>query len=164
VTAWPDVRTGFGFDVHAFGNEGPVILGGTEIPHEKGLVGHSDADAVAHAIIDALLGAAGLGDIGEHFPETDDAYAGAYSLGLLSETCRKIRAEGWDIANADVTVICQRPRLGERKAEMRGNLATTLQIPSARVNVKATTTEKMGFMGRGEGLGACALVTLTRPA
>jgi 2-C-methyl-D-erythritol 2,4-cyclodiphosphate synthase len=151
------IRTGIGLDTHRFEPGRPLILGGVEIPHERGLAGHSDADVLAHAVIDALLGAAGKGDIGEHFPDTDPEYAGADSIALLHAALAQVRASGYTVAHVDVTVMLERPKLGEHKAAIRAVLGEALQ---ATVNVKATTGEGMGFVGRGEGVAALAVATL----
>jgi 2-C-methyl-D-erythritol 2,4-cyclodiphosphate synthase len=151
------VRTGIGIDSHRFEAGRPLVLGGIEIAHELGLAGHSDADVLAHAIIDALLGAAGLGDIGQHFPDTDAAWAGADSMALLRQVVALVHAEGWDIAHVDATVMMERPRL----APHRDAIAVALGDALGSVNVKATTGERMGFVGRGEGVAAMAVATLT---
>ncbi len=151
------IRTGIGIDTHRFEPGRPLLLGGVEIPHEAGLAGHSDADVLAHAVIDALLGAAGTGDIGEHFPDTDPRYAGADSLALL----RAVVAElGATVVNVDATVMMERPKLGAHKAAIRASLAAALGIAEQAVNVKATTGEGMGFVGRGEGVAALAVATI----
>ncbi len=152
-------RVGTGYDVHKLVPERALILCGTPVPYEKGLLGHSDADVAAHALMDALLGAAGLGDIGRHFPDSDEKYRGADSMKLLAEVRRMLgtAAEGEvTINNADVTIIAQAPRLAPYIDQMRNNLAETLGIPVSRVNVKATTEEGLGFTGRGEGIAAIA--------
>ena len=154
------VRTGIGYDAHPFAPDRRLVLGGVEVPHELGLQGHSDADALTHAVIDALLGAAALGDIGLHFPDDDPAYAGADSLELLRRTVALVADEGFDVANVDATVMLERPRLAEHRDAMRANLAAALGVDVARVNVKATRGEGMGFVGRGEGAAALAVVTL----
>ena len=155
-----EVRTGIGYDAHPFAPDRRLVLGGVEVPHELGLQGHSDADALTHAVIDALLGAAALGDIGLHFPDDDPAYAGADSLELLRRTVALVADEGFDVANVDATVMLERPRLAEHRDAMRANLAAALGVDVARVNVKATRGEGMGFVGRGEGAAALAVVTL----
>jgi 2-C-methyl-D-erythritol 2,4-cyclodiphosphate synthase len=152
-----DIRIGHGFDVHAFASGRRLILGGVEIAHERGLLGHSDADVLLHAICDALLGAAGLGDIGRHFPDTDPAYQGADSRALLRHVSGLLRDNGWRVGNVDATVIAQRPKLAPHIPAMRDNIAVDLGIDAARVNVKATTTEKLGFTGREEGIAAEAV-------
>jgi 2-C-methyl-D-erythritol 2,4-cyclodiphosphate synthase len=157
------MRIGHGFDVHAFADGRALILGGVNIPHDRGLLGHSDADVVLHALADALLGAAALGDIGRHFPDTDPAYAGADSRVLLREVAARVAAAGWRTGNVDVTVIAQAPRLAPHIPTMAQNIAADLGIAPGQVNVKATTTEKLGFTGRGEGI-ACEAVCLLLPA
>lgn len=153
------VRAGTGYDVHKLVPERALILCGTPVPYEKGLLGHSDADVAAHAVMDALLGAAGLGDIGRHFPDSDEKYRGADSMKLLAEVRDMLgrAADGQvSINNVDVTIIAQAPRLAPYIEQMRNNLAETLGIPCSRVNVKATTEEGLGFTGRGEGIAAMA--------
>lgn len=160
------MRIGHGFDVHAFAEGRPCIIGGVTVPHRWGLAGHSDADVLLHAICDALLGAAGLGDIGRHYPDTDARYAGIDSRTLLRDTARLLRDHGFAVSNIDATVIAQAPRLAPYISEMVANIASDLQIPSQQVNVKATTTENLGFTGRGEGIAAeavCLIVALNLP-
>ncbi|MCC7078175.1 MAG: 2-C-methyl-D-erythritol 4-phosphate cytidylyltransferase [Acidimicrobiia bacterium] len=157
-----DVAVGLGFDVHAFGGPGPLRLAGVDVEHEAGLAGHSDGDVVAHAVADALLGAAGLGDIGMLFPDTDPAYAGADSMRLLGQVVDQAKASGWHVTSVDVTIVCERPRVGPHREAMRTRLAVVLGVDATRVNVKATTTEKLGFTGRGEGIAAQAVATLVR--
>ena len=153
------MRIGQGFDVHLLVKNRALVLGGVTIPYEKGLEGHSDADVILHAICDALLGAAGLGDIGEHFPDTDPAYRGIDSLRLLAACFRMVRGEGLRLVNADVTVLAQAPKLGSHKAAMRVNIAKVLDVPTRRINIKATTTEGVGPYGRGEAIAAmCTLL------
>ena len=154
------IRTGIGLDTHRFAPGRPLILGGVEIPHEQGLAGYSDADVLTHAVIDALLGAAGEGDIGEHFPDTDPRYAGADSLDLLRGV---VAALGAKIVHVDATVMMERPKLRPHRAAIRASLAAALGIPEEAVNVKATTGEGMGFVGRGEGVAALAVATLEDP-
>ena len=137
-----------------------MILCGVKIPYEKGLLGHSDADVALHALSDALLGAAALGDIGKHFPDTDERYKGADSIVLLKEVVRLVTEEGYKISNADVTIVAQKPKLSPFIENMRENVSATLGIDKKRVSVKATTTEKLGFEGRGEGISAMAVVLL----
>jgi 2-C-methyl-D-erythritol 2,4-cyclodiphosphate synthase len=151
-------RVGSGYDVHKLVPERTLILCGTPVPYEKGLLGHSDADVAAHAIMDALLGAAGLGDIGRHFPDSDEKYKGADSMLLMAEVRDMIRGAGKDVTinNVDVTIIAQAPKLAPYNNQMRNNVAETLGIPLSRVNVKATTEEGLGFTGRGEGIAAFA--------
>jgi len=148
---------GIGWDVHRFAEGRRLVLGGVEVPHERGLEGHSDADALTHAIIDALLGAAGLGDIGRHFPDTDERWRDADSFGLLLHTARLVADEGLRIVNVDATVLAERPQLAEHAGAMRDRLAGALGLDPARVNVKATTGEGMGFVGREEGIAALAV-------
>ena len=145
------MRVGIGYDSHRFGGEGPLLLGGAEVEHDAGLEGHSDADVLTHAIIDALLGAAGLGDLGTHFPPDEEQWRDADSLDLLRTVIGMLPGP---VANVDVTVICEAPRLGPHRAEMEGNLTEALGAP---VSVKATTNEGMGFLGRGEGIAAIAV-------
>jgi len=157
------IRVGQGFDVHRFAlpEEGrPLVLMGLSIPHDRGLAGHSDADVMVHALMDALLGAAGLGDIGQHFPDTDAAYKGADSTVLLARVMADLQARGWRVGNADVLLIGERPKIGPHREAMRARIAPLLGIPVEALNVKATTTEKLGFTGRGEGLAAQAVVLL----
>jgi len=156
------VRIGQGFDAHSFAEGRKLVLGGEVIDHPLGLEGHSDADVLTHALIDALLGAAGLGDIGMHFPDSDPTYKGASSLDMLKVICQAVEALGFRVANIDTTVLAQLPRIGPYRAAIVGNLASTLGIDPERVNVKATTTEGMGFIGRGEGIAASAVVLLER--
>ncbi len=157
-----ETRTGTGFDVHRLAEGRRCIICGVDIPYEKGLLGHSDADVALHALMDALLGAAGMGDIGRHFPDTDPAYEGADSMKLLERVAELLGEEGWDTVNADVTVICQRPRIAPYVQKMQENIARTLGVETSRINVKGTTTEGLGFTGRGEGVVSMAAVTITR--
>lgn len=157
-----NVRVGQGFDVHALVAGRPLIIGGVTIPFEKGLLGHSDADVLLHAICDALLGAAALGDIGRHFPDTDPAYQGADSRVLLRETGAKVRAAGWRIGNVDATIVAQAPKMSPHVAQMVSNIAADLGIDTGAVNIKAKTTERLGFTGRGEGIAAEAIALLHR--
>jgi 2-C-methyl-D-erythritol 2,4-cyclodiphosphate synthase len=154
------VRTGFGYDCHRFADGRRLVLGGVEVPHDRGLAGHSDADVLTHAVIDALLGAAGLGDIGEHFPDTDERYRGADSIGLLQATVQMLTERGFGVLNVDATVILERPHLKEFKPLMRARLAEALGVEPDRVNVKATRGEGMGFVGRQEGAVACSVATI----
>lgn len=157
-------RVGTGYDVHAFANSGAgraLIIGGVEIPHDRGLAGHSDADVLAHAITDALLGAAGLEDIGHYFPDTDERYRGADSIELMRRA-RGIVGEGWSIANVDAVVICERPKIRDHRARMRENLAAALGVEAGRVGVRGTTTERLGFTGREEGIAAQAVCLLEK--
>ncbi|MGA2549812.1 MAG: 2-C-methyl-D-erythritol 2,4-cyclodiphosphate synthase [Burkholderiaceae bacterium] len=157
-----DFRIGQGFDVHALVPDRPLIIGGVHIPYLLGLLGHSDADVLLHAVTDALLGAAGLGDIGRHFPDTDPAFRGADSGRLLAEAGRKVAAAGFGIGNIDATIIAQAPRMAPYIPDMIQNIARCLSIDAAQVNVKAKTAEKLGFLGRGEGIAAEAVALLMR--
>ncbi len=159
-----DIRVGQGYDVHALVPGRKLVLGGVEIAHDRGLLGHSDADALLHAITDALFGAAGLGDIGRHFPDTDPAFAGADSRALLREAVRRVREAGYEVGNVDATVIAQAPKLAPHIGAMVANLAEDLGIAAGRCNVKAKTNEKLGFEGRQEGIVAQAVVLLWRGA
>ena len=154
------MRIGHGYDVQRLTEGRKLILGGVEIPYEKGLLGHSDADVLTHAVMDALLGAAGLGDIGRHFPDNDDRFLGADSLLLLKEVCRLLSVKGYRIGNVDVTVIAQRPKLMQFIPEMRRNLAGVMNVDEDAVNVKATTEEKLGFTGEGLGIAAHAVALI----
>lgn len=156
------MRVGFGYDVHAFAEGRRLILGGQEIPYERGLLGHSDADVVTHAIMDALLGAAAMGDIGRHFPDTDDAYRGADSMLLLKKTMEMLLEKGYVVENIDATIIAQKPKLAPYMEAMVTAYCSLLGLESDRVNVKATTTEKLGFTGREEGIAACAVCMIRR--
>jgi len=151
---------GLGVDAHAFGDGVPLVLGGVTIDHPRGLVGHSDGDVVAHALTDALLGAAGLADIGALFPSDDERYRGADSLGLLAEAYRQVRAAGFTLVNADCVVIGREPRVAPHREEMRRRLAGALSVEQGLVDVRATTTDGLGFTGRGEGLAAQAVALL----
>ena len=158
------MRVGLGVDVHAFAapEEGRrLVLGGVEIPSHRGLLGHSDADVLAHAITDALLGAAGLEDIGHYFPDTDERYRDADSIELLREV-RRLVGESWSVANVDAVVICERPKIRDHREAMRKNLAAALGTEESRVGVRGTTTERLGFPGRGEGIAAQAVCLLER--
>jgi 2-C-methyl-D-erythritol 2,4-cyclodiphosphate synthase len=154
------IRVGEGWDIHALVEGRPLVLGGVRIPHDKGLLGHSDADALLHAITDALLGAAALGDIGRHFPDTDPAFKGADSGVLLAEAARRVRAKGYAIGNVDSTVIAQAPKLAPHIDTMRSRIAALLEIDPDQVNVKAKTAEKMGPVGEGKAMEARAVVLL----
>ena len=154
------MRIGHGYDVHRLVPDRKLILGGVEIPYEKGLLGHSDADVPTHALMDALLGAAGLGDIGRHFPDTDPAYAGADSLKLLKQVVELIRKKGYRLGNADCTVIAQRPKLASYLPAMQENLARICGVEPDQINLKATTEEKLGFTGDGSGISAHAVCLL----
>jgi len=153
-------RTGIGWDSHRLAEGRPLILGGVELAHTHGLDGHSDADVLTHAVIDALLGAACLGDIGEHFPDTDEAFAGADSLALLREAVARCATAGWRAVHADATIVLERPKISPHKAAMAANLAAALGLPASAVNVKASTGERIGFVGREEGVAALATVTV----
>ena len=159
-----EIYVGNGFDVHAFEEEKKegsfVTIGGEKIPFERNLKAHSDGDVAIHALIDAILGAAGLGDIGEHFPDTDDKFKGADSALLLKEAYNLVRSVGFELINADITVIAEQPKLGKFKSAMEANIASALNLTPSRINVKATTTEKLGFTGRGEGIAAMASASL----
>ncbi len=154
------MRVGFGFDVHRFADQRPLVLGGVVIPHEQGLLGHSDADVLTHAIMDALLGALALGDIGEHFPDTDERFRGISSVALLEEVVALIRARGYRVVNVDAMVLAERPKLAPYKSAMVDLLAHKLGVPGNCVSIKATTMEGMGFVGRREGIAAQAAVLL----
>ena len=157
-----DIRIGHGFDVHAFADNRKLILGGAEIPYDRGLAGHSDADVLLHAICDALLGAAGLGDIGRHFPDSDAAFAGIDSRILLRRVVLQLQQRGWRIGNVDATIIAQAPKMAPHIARMTAHIADDLGIALDRVNVKATTTEQLGFTGRGEGIAVEAVCLIER--
>lgn len=148
------MRIGIGYDVHKLVEERDLILGGVKIPYEKGLLGHSDADVLAHAVMDALLGAGALGDIGKHFPDSDNAFKGISSMDLMKEVAVILKDNGYKIGNIDATVIAQSPKLAPYITDMRTNMARALDIDVDRIGVKATTTEKLGFAGRGEGIAA----------
>lgn len=156
------MRIGHGFDVHAFGSDRPLILGGVRIEHPLGLIAHSDGDVLIHALCDALLGAAGLGDIGKHFPDTDPTFSGADSRVLLRTVVKQLRAQNLLVANADMTVVAQEPRLAPHIEQMRINLAVDLEVERSQVNVKATTSEGLGFTGRKEGIAAFAVALLAQ--
>jgi 2-C-methyl-D-erythritol 4-phosphate cytidylyltransferase/2-C-methyl-D-erythritol 2,4-cyclodiphosphate synthase len=158
-----DVRTGFGFDVHQFADGDHVMLGGVRVPHQRGLSGHSDADVVLHALVDAILGALSEGDIGVHFPPTDPQWRGASSDRFLAFAVERVRARGGRIAHLDITVVCESPRIGPHRDAMRARVAELAGLPPERVAVKATTSEKMGFTGRGEGMAAFANATVRLP-
>lgn len=157
------MRIGHGYDVHKLVEGRRLILGGVDIPYAKGLLGHSDADVLTHAVMDALLGACGMGDIGRHFPDSDPAYAGADSLKLLDRVMELLRAGGYQVGNVDVTVIAQAPKLAPHIGQMRQNLADRLGLPQDRVNVKATTEEGLGFTGAGQGIAAHAVALVKEP-
>jgi 2-C-methyl-D-erythritol 2,4-cyclodiphosphate synthase len=153
-------RVGIGYDVHQLVEGRPCIIGGVQIPYERGLLGHSDADVLLHALADAVLGALGKGDIGKHFPDTDPAYKDADSLQLLKRVWQLAAAEGYKLGNADMVIIAERPKMGPHIPEMIRNIAQVLGCEPERLNVKATTSERMGFVGRGEGITAQAVVCL----
>ena len=155
-------RIGQGYDVHRLAEGRKLILGGVEIPYERGLLGHSDADVLTHAVMDALLGAAALGDIGCHFPDSDPAYAGADSLALLDQVMQLLHAEGWQVENVDATILAQRPKLAHYLGGMADHLAAHMGVELGQVNVKATTEEGLGFTGSGEGMAAHAVCLLTK--
>lgn len=154
------MRVGFGYDVHAFASGRPLVLGGVEIPYPLGLLGHSDADVLLHAISDALLGAIAEGDIGRHFPDTDPQYRGIRSTILLKRVAALVQGKGFRIVNVDSTIVAQKPRLAETIPRMVEEIAKTLDVDADRVNVKATTSEGLGFAGRGEGIAAYAVVLI----
>ncbi len=156
------MRIGHGYDVHRLTEGRKLILGGVEIPYEKGLLGHSDADVLTHAVMDALLGAAALKDIGQHFPDSDPNYAGADSLKLLDHVVVLLKEKGWAVGNVDATILAQRPKLAPYIPEMTENLAARMGVALDQVNVKATTEEKLGFTGSGEGMAAHAVCLLVR--
>ncbi|MCC6210313.1 MAG: 2-C-methyl-D-erythritol 2,4-cyclodiphosphate synthase [Burkholderiales bacterium] len=154
------MRVGQGYDVHAFAAGRRLVIGGVEIPYARGLAGHSDADVLLHAICDALLGAAALGDIGAHFPDSDPRYQGSDSRVLLKEVAKKVGAQGYRIVNIDATIVAQEPRMAPHVARMIGNIATDLGLQPAAVSIKATTTERLGAIGRGEGIAAQAIALI----
>ena len=161
------MRVGMGYDVHRLVEERKLILGGVEIPYEKGLLGHSDADVLLHAIMDALLGAAALGDIGRHFPDTDPAYKGISSIRLLEHVGKLLEEENYVVGNIDATIIAQRPKMAPHIPQMRANVAKALQIEESQINIKATTEEGLGFTGTGEGISSqaiCALIPVANYA
>jgi len=162
----PVYRVGFGYDVHRLTSGRPLVLGGVTIPHSTGLEGHSDADVLTHAVIDALFGALALGDIGTHFPDTDPAYKGCSSIGLLETAAGMLHRRGWYVNNLDTTLCAQAPKLAPFIFRMRRNLATAMGVEPGRVSVKATTTEKLGFVGRLEGIASYAVVSVidSKPA
>jgi 2-C-methyl-D-erythritol 2,4-cyclodiphosphate synthase len=157
-----ELRVGIGFDAHAFEEGVPLVLGGMSIEYARGLAGHSDGDVIAHALIDAVLGAANLGDIGSLFPSADEEYRGASSLDLLWEAYREVREAGWELVNADCVLVGEEPRIGAVREEMGERLAGALGVEAGRVSVRATTTDLLGFTGRGEGLAAHAVALLRR--
>ena len=153
-------KTGIGFDAHPLAEDRPLVIGGVNIPHSRGLLGHSDADVLVHAVMDAILGALALGDIGEHFPDTEDEFEGADSLVLLSRVQKMIEDKGYSCENLDSIIIAEKPKLKSYIGEMRKNLASVLKISTDQLSIKATTTEQMGFTGREEGIVAQAIVLL----
>lgn len=157
-----NIRIGHGFDVHQLVVGRKCIIGGIEIPFEKGLDGHSDADVLLHAICDALLGAAGLGDIGKHFPPSDDKFKGADSRELLRHVVALLKDQSYEVNNIDATVICEAPKLSQHTAQMCANIAADCVVELTQINIKATTTEKLGFTGRGEGIAAEAVCTIVK--
>lgn len=159
----PDIRVGIGFDSHPLVPERRLVLGGVEIPHDRGLEGHSDGDVLVHAIMDALLGAANLGDKGTHFPSSDPQFRNILSLLLLERVAALLHESGWRVSNVDATMLAQSPRLGPYIPEMKERTAASLGISPARVGVKATTTDHLGFVGRSEGIAACAVACLMSP-
>ena len=158
------LRIGQGFDVHAFSAGDHVMLGGVRVPHDRGLAAHSDGDVALHALCDALLGAAALGDIGRHFPPNEDRWRGADSRELLAAVVALLDDAGWRPENTDLTIVCEQPRIGPHVDAMRGIIAGVLGLDPAAVSVKATTTEKLGFCGRGEGIAALAVALISRPS
>ncbi|MDC7805811.1 2-C-methyl-D-erythritol 2,4-cyclodiphosphate synthase [Luteimonas sp BLCC-B24] len=160
MSSVPSFRIGQGIDVHAFGDGDHVMIGGVRVPHSQGVLAHSDGDVALHALCDAMLGALALGDIGVHFPPSDDRWKGADSRALLRHCNGLLAARGWQVGNADVTVICERPKIGPHAQAMRETIAADLGIDVDRVSVKATTSERLGFTGRGEGIAAQAVCLL----
>lgn len=156
------IHIGQGLDVHAFGKGDHVMLCGVRIPHDQGLVAHSDGDVALHALCDALLGAAALGDIGRHFPPTEERWAGADGTDLLARVCELLASSGWQTVNVDLTIVCEKPRIAPHVNAMRRTIAPVLGVDTDAVSVKATTTEKLGFCGRGEGISALAAVLIGR--
>ena len=157
-----DLRVGIGVDAHAFADGVPLVLGGVELRSRRGLAGHSDGDVITHALIDALLGAAGLADIGAMFPSDDERWAGASSLALLADAYAQVRELGWELVNADCILVGEEPRLAPHRLEVRARLAAALDVDPERIAVRATTTDRLGFTGRGEGLAAHAVALLRR--
>ncbi len=157
-----DFRIGQGYDVHAFGDGDHVVVGGVRIAHDRGVLAHSDGDVVLHALCDAMLGALALGDIGKHFPPSDPRWKGADSRAFVRHCDALLRERGWRVGNADVTVVCERPKIGPHAEAMRGNIAADLGIDAGDVSIKATTSEKLGFTGREEGIAAQAVCLLVR--
>jgi 2-C-methyl-D-erythritol 2,4-cyclodiphosphate synthase len=157
-----DLRVGLGYDLHPFATERPLVLGGVEVEYRRGLAGHSDGDALCHAVVDALLGATGQGDIGEWFSPLDEAHRGAYSLGLLRQVAERLRESGWRVVNVDTVLVAQEPRLAPYREQMRSNLAAALEVAADRVNVKATAPERVGSLGRADALVALATALVER--
>jgi 2-C-methyl-D-erythritol 2,4-cyclodiphosphate synthase len=157
-----DLRVGLGYDLHPFAAERALVLGGVELPYPRGLAGHSDGDALCHAVIDALLGAAGLGDVGEWFSPDDEAHRGAYSLDLLRLVARRLSEAGWRVVNVDSVIVAQEPRLAPYRERIKSNLAEALTVPVERINVKATAPERIGALGRSDGVVAMATALLER--
>lgn len=157
-----DIKVGIGYDVHALVEDRPLILGGVEIPYERGLLGHSDADVLIHAIMDSLLGALALGDIGGHFPDHDPRYRGISSLTLLEHVMELIESQGYRVGNMDSIILAERPKLAPFISKMRYNLSRAMKVEESCVSVKATTTERLGFVGREEGIGAQAIVSIEK--
>ena len=162
MTQSPAIRIGQGYDVHVFGEGDHVMLGGVRVPHGCGVVAHSDGDVALHALCDALLGALALGDIGVHFPPTDERWRGADSLALLRHCMALVAGRGWRLGNADITIVCERPKVGPHAALMRERIAAACAVEVEAISVKATTSEKLGFTGRGEGIAAQAVALLVR--
>jgi 2-C-methyl-D-erythritol 2,4-cyclodiphosphate synthase len=156
----PMMKIGQGYDVHRLEAGRTLVIGGVRIPYEKGLLGHSDADVLVHAVCDAILGAVGLGDLGQHFPDTDPRFKDISSLNLLSHCAELIEAEGYQVSNLDATIIAQAPKLAPYREQMQSNMARTLNIPPERISIKATTTEGLGFTGQGQGMAAMCVVLL----
>lgn len=156
------MRIGHGYDVHAFGGEGPIVIGGVSIPYSQGLIAHSDGDVLLHALCDAMLGAAALGDIGKHFPDTDQRFAGADSRVLLRQVVSLLTDKGYSLANADMTIVAQAPKMAAHIESMRQHIAQDCGVDIDSVNVKATTTEKLGFVGKKQGIAAHAVVLIRR--
>ncbi len=156
------MRIGHGFDVHKFGGKGPITLGGVAIPHDEGLIAHSDGDVALHALCDSLLGALALGDIGTHFPDSSASFAGIDSLKLLKNVYQKVMSKGYKIGNLDITIVAQTPKISPYTEQMRTKIAATLDTDIDNVNIKATTTEKLGYTGRKEGIATYAVVLLRK--
>lgn len=154
------MRIGMGYDVHRLVDGRKLVLGGVDIPFKKGLLGHSDADVLVHSVCDALLGAAGMGDIGQHFPDTDQTYKDMISLKMLAKVCNMIRSQGFYIENIDSTILAEEPRMAPYREEIKKNIAKTVEIDSKRINIKATTTEGLGLFGKGEGIGAMSVALI----